>query len=277
MLKSIILGIRPLFRLRSILLLLFVWQGMWSLAYFQYAKPIAGSILRRIPDAQTMPMASSIFSMEGQVRLFQTDMAYSTLWVLLGLFLLRWMFDPFIDAGIYYTLNQGCQSPSRQFWTGVRSAGRPFFTLFIAKIALLALPLYWYGAKLASLWENAYRTEQFIDGLAPSIYFLVIYLFILHVLFKTIQYITIRNHDDSLWKNGIAGFTFFLRYLIPILSLFLIIYFGLIAFTGLTEFAAFHATGLLTIVFHQLLQIFSIFSKAWTITSLNQYMENKGI
>lgn len=174
-------------------LVLFLYRFGWGMALYKIAQSVIVPLLRRYPDQPGLETQAQLFLAEGQFVLFKTDISHSYFWLLGILLVVRMVLTPMLDAGLLFSLANTHLNSGYRFVRGIAELGRSYALLYVIRLALTLLPLWWILPKLKEQFLTASTYQDMLQNLLPHIGFILVYGFVLHLLFLYLQFGCIRS------------------------------------------------------------------------------------
>jgi hypothetical protein len=271
MFKPIHSGLLLMTRQKSVLLIIFLWQALWSWIYFTAGKEVVQNVMYRFPDASFSPLSQSLFSFEREFLLMRTSLAIPTLSIVLTLLIIRYLFSPIIQAGLYCSLKENRENPLIQFINGIRQWSLTFYLTNGVKWLLIGLPLVWLVGHWRTNLENAYRLEPFLHSITDSLLWYGAYIFVVYMWVMWVQITIVHEPHTSIAKAFTGGLWFLIRSLIPILVLFVALLFIVLFFTAAFEGIAYFLAGGLLLLAQQLSVLWRVFGKVWFLSTWMEF------
>ena len=134
-----------------------IYHLAWAVGLYTAFRSLTLPLVKRMPDSGFQSLEFQVLFAEWQFRLYKTDMMGPAIAFVAGLLLLRMMFTPFINAGLYYTFHLAGEpghdfqrkpfSPFsfrqlKTFLIGLGRVGKPFWLIHLLQWALALLPLW---------------------------------------------------------------------------------------------------------------------------------------
>lgn len=242
-----------------IVIILFLYQLIWGFFLYRFIESVVVPILHRYPDPHPTETSLQLFYMEGQFQLTKTDMIHYYIWMLAGLFIIRMLLSPFINAGLLYSIHHR-DDKGILFFKGIKHAWKPTMLFYWGETLLLFAPAYWllpyFYRKLITL-----PYESTLQSAIPYLCGWIIYGWILHQLFLFMQYGRISG--VGIFRSLVLS----LKNLPLVLGVSLLLIGLLLVTSGIFTAAAFLWTGLLAIILQQTYHLVRSIFKVWTIAS----------
>jgi hypothetical protein len=275
MFKPVHSGFFLMTRQKSVLLIIFLWQALWSWIYFTVIKEVVQNVMLRFPNDTFSPVSRSLFSFEGEFLLLKTSFAVPTLSVILTLLSIRYLFSPIIQAGLYYSLKENRERPLYQFLKGIRKWGLTFYLTNGVKWLLIALPLFWLVDYWSLSLESAYRLEQFLSSIISSLLWYFGYVFVVYMWVMWVQIRAVHDTETPIVQSFFKGLWFMVRHLISIIILFVTLLFFVLLLTAVFEGIAYFLAGGLLLLTQQLSVLWRVFGKVWFLSTWMELYKEK--
>lgn len=255
-----------------VIILLFLYQLLWSVFLYKLVNSAVMPLLARYPDPAPNSISRLLFLIEGQLELQQNTNVFIYGWILAGMFILRLVITPFIHAGIF----QGLLAHEEEgagwvFFHGMKKLWRPVCLFYVLELICIVIPSYWLLPKLYSLLLLWLQTGTNSPLFHLSLYILGwwVYGYLIHqsLLFAQFGYISQEGAFSALWiylKNFIPGI---------LISLFL----GVISLLlfSLISTVSWIWVGLLSLLLHQFYPFPHSVLKLWHISSQFDLWQSK--
>jgi len=123
--------------------ILFLYQLAWGFFIVRSIESVLVPLLKRYPDALASDSAVQLFVIEAQFQVMKTDLLQPYLWTLAGLFGIRMLLTPLINAGLFHSLHHASAAGGTRFFAGIRAAWKPVSAIYAVELLLLFAPLAW--------------------------------------------------------------------------------------------------------------------------------------
>ncbi|AGA59595.1 hypothetical protein Theco_3567 [Thermobacillus composti KWC4] len=127
----------------GIIVLLFVYQFLWGFFLYRAIDGVLVPLLKRYPDPLAAKGAVELFLVEAQFRIMKTDLLVPYGLALAGLLAVRMLLTPFINAGLFHSLQHATKERGTTFFSGIRAAWKRIALIYAAELALILAPLAW--------------------------------------------------------------------------------------------------------------------------------------
>lgn len=250
-----------------IVIILFLYQLIWGFFLYRFIDGVVSPILERYPDPNPTETSMQMFLIESQFQLMKTDIIDYYLWMLAGLFLIRMLITPFINAGLYYSIHHR-DDKGVLFFKGIKYAWKPVCLFYWLENLLILAPAYWIIPYFYAKWR-LYDIEQLGFNILPLLLGWIVFAWIIHQLFLFMQF-------GQVSKTGVfRGLLLSLKNLPAILGITLLLLALLIVISGIFTAAAWIWTGLIAIILHQSYHLVRSIVKVWGIAAQYQLWQNK--
>lgn len=267
-LKWLMLGWKTALRHPWMISMLFIYQFVWGFVLYKFIQSIVVPLLHRFPG-DLSESAVHVFLAEGQFQLLKTDVAYFSLWALLGMLLLRMVLTPLFNAGIYYSIHKDESKQIQPFLKGVKTWGFSFVIIYIIQILISALPLYWLVPYVTKLVASHSDYQSLLWASAPLLIGYWAYTALLKICFMYVQFGKVSG--ASIAHSQLT----FLRNLLTVLGLSCIILIISVLLALLSLSISMLWAGLIAVILHQLYYLGKTFIKIWEISSQYQIWSSK--
>lgn len=275
MLKLLYTGLMALSRFKGVILLIFIWQALWSWIYFKMGTDLVSLIMRHYPNDSFTPMSRHLFNFQSEFLFMKTSMAVPSLSILITLLAIRYVVSPVIQSGLYYTLREENGRSLHLFFKGIRQWCFKFYLTNGIKWLLMAFPLLWLINDWISNWQDAYRVEMFIQESSPSLIGYLIYVFLISMWIMWVQIVMVQHPNIPFLGTFLRGLWFMVRNLLPILLLFLFLLCILLFISAAFEGIAYLLAGWSLLAVQMLGTFWRTFGKIWYVSTWNQYYKSK--
>ncbi|OPA73540.1 hypothetical protein BVG16_28345 [Paenibacillus selenitireducens] len=250
-----------------IVIILFLYQLIWGFFLYRFINSIVIPILERYPDPTPTETSLQMFLIEGQFQIMKTDLINYYLWMLGGLFLIRMVISPFINAGLFYSMHHQ-DDKGIMFFKGIKYAWKPMFLFYWLETIIIFAPAYWLLPHFYDLWSIS-NPEQLLFTVLPYLCGWLIFSWIIHQFFIYMQF-------GHISKKGIfAGLLLSVRYLPIILGITLVLLSLLLIISLIFTTIAWIWTGLFAIILHQTYHLVRSTAKVWGIAAQHQLWQRK--
>lgn len=247
-----------------LLLALFLYQFVWGFVLYRFVQSVVEPLLHRYPGGALPTSSVHLFLAESEFRLFKTDLAYPTLWWLLGFLTLRMLLSPVLDAGIYYSLHHPELNGGYRFFRGIRQLGKPFAGYYGIRMVLTLLPLYWLAPALLELFRRSPRYEDAVLAMLPYLAAFLAYGVLIHLLFVMMMlHRTVGGRWTQFWLPS-------LRCALPMTAISAAVWLIASAVGAMFLSASFIWAGLLALLLNQLYPFVRIWFNLWAVASQYQ-------
>lgn len=272
-------GIFLLRRLPWLFTAMVIYHLAWAVGLYTAFRSLTLPLVKRMPDSGFQSLEFQVLFAEWQFRLYKTDMMGPAIAFVAGLLLLRMMFTPFINAGLYYTFHLAGEpghdfqrkpfSPFsfrqlKTFLIGLGRVGKPFWLIHLLQWALALLPLWLAMHRIGGL-EAVITGAVQLRTITLLVLTYLIYLTILRLLIMYIQFavVTQSRHTEMV--------RFFVRRLIKIIGISLMLFaLHAILYSSLSLISIVFA-GFYGIVFYIVSYGARVFFKMWEISAQYQF------
>ncbi|THF81744.1 hypothetical protein [Cohnella fermenti] len=248
-------------RHKYVLVVLFLYRLLWGYFLYRFVDSIVSPVLARYPDDHPNPYAVRLFFVEAQFRLFKTDVSYEPLALLGGMFLLRMIATPLINAGLFYSFRHSEDGRGTSVLKGIRRSWKGVTALYWAESALTLAPLAWLVPFAYSCYIKEPNMTVWLRDLLPVALCWFAWGFAVHLLFQFMQF------SSATGGPILQGLLRACKQAIPLLLVSLsLIGAGLLASAVVTT-AALLWTGFAAIALHQAFQFVRSLLSLWISAS----------
>lgn len=248
-------------RHKYVLVLLFLYRLLWGFFLYRFVDSVATPVLARYPDGHPNSEAAHLFLIEAQFRLLKTDLIDEVLWTLGGLILLRMVFTPLLNAGVYYSFRHSGEEGGTKVWHGIRQAWRPVTLLYWLESALILLPAAWLGPIAKERFFAEASLTAWVQGLLPYAAAWLAYGLAVRLAFQFMQF-GAASREGVLRSLGLA-----VRRAFPLLGVtFALLGIGL-AVSAAAWLVALVWSGFIAVALHQAFHFVRSLLKLWTSAS----------
>jgi len=248
-------------RHKYVLVVLFLYRLLWGFFLYRFIDSIVSPVLSRYPDNHPNSDAVQLFLIEAQFRLLKTDISDEVLWTLAGMFLIRMLLTPLLNAGLFYSFRHSDESQGTRVLAGIRRAWKPVTALYWLENAAALLPAAW----LVPLARTRFAAEPSLPdwalGLLPYALGWIAWSFAVHLLFQFMQFSAASGHSIP------GGLLRACRQALPLLAVTLTIIGAGFAASLVVTTASLLSTGFAAVVLHQAFQLVRSLVTLWTAAS----------
>lgn len=240
--------------------MLFIYKLIWGLIIYHIVQAIVVPLLYRFPSDHS-DAAVQVFFAEAQFQLFKTNIGHIPVGIVAGIFLMRILVTPLLNAGIYYSIERDEKKQIRPFINGVKSLGISFIKIYSCHIIIASAPLYWIVQYVIEQFNTASSLHTLAYAIGPLCIGYWMYLFVLQLCFMYIQF------GKTSGTRFVQSLAFFIRHLAPILLLSsaLLLITACIALFNLS-FTMIWAS-FISVLLYQLYYLTKAFMNVWEISS----------
>lgn len=238
---------------------LFLFHFVWSMLFYRFIQSNVVEVMGRFPPREFDGERVNLFLNESLLLLQKTDIAKSFIWILIAYIATRLLLTPLLHAGIYNSLFDTLGPRGTVFIRGTRRLGGSFAWLYLLRLALTAIPLYWAVPSAARTFAASDSYLSLALGLAPwivgfAVYGALLKLFFMYVLFALTS------------EQRLLGSLFFsIRHLLPICGLALSVYAVTASLSLLVYSASLFWAGFFAVVVYLVYPLLQIWLKLWGI------------
>lgn len=244
---------------------LFLFHLAWGWLFYRFIERHVLEVMGRFPPPELGGERIDLFIYESILLLQHSDIAVPVLWILLAYIAVRLCLTPALHAGIYFSLHHQNGPRGTIFISGFRQLGGSFTWLYLLRLVLTAIPLYWIVPLAISRLSLA---ESYLDvaiGIAPWLIGMALYGGLLKVLFTYV--LLALTADTRLWDS----LSFAFRRLPAVCGIALSVY-GIALLLGLVvHSASFYFAGFLSVLLYLGYPLVQIWLKTWSIAAQYRY------
>lgn len=127
-----------------VVIILFLYQLLWSVFLYRLINSAIIPLLQRYPDPAPGELSRLLFFIEGQLDLKYSSEVHQYFWMLAGMLLLRMLLTPLIQAGILYGLRPlTADGAGLVFFQGIGRLWKPVTLFYLLELVLVLSPSYW--------------------------------------------------------------------------------------------------------------------------------------
>ncbi|CAM3987375.1 hypothetical protein COLU111180_18125 [Cohnella lubricantis] len=175
-------------RHKYVLVVLFLYRLLWGFFLYRFVDHVVTPVLARYPDGHPNSSAAGLFWIEAQFRLMKTDILDDILWMLAGMFLLRMVLTPLLNAGLFYSFSHSAEADGTRVIAGIRKAWKPVAALYWFENGLVLLPLVWLVPHAKSQLFSVPSLQEWAHSLLPLILAWIVWSFAVHLAFQFMQF-----------------------------------------------------------------------------------------
>jgi hypothetical protein len=243
------------------LIVLFLYRLLWGFFLYRFIDSIVSPVLARYPNDHPNQNAIHMFFIEAQFRLFKTDLSYEALALLAGMFLIRMIATPLINAGLFYSFRHSEETNGTKVLAGIRKSWKGVTALYWIENALIILPLVWLVPQVYSAYLKASSTGSLLLELLPYLLGWVVWSLAVHLLSQFMQFSSAG--EDPILRGLLRACQRALPLLLVTLSLFGISLLASLVFTTTSLLW----TGFAAIALHQAFQLIRSLLSLWMTAS----------
>lgn len=258
-----------------LVILLFLYQLLWGFFLYRFVDSVVAPLLRRFPASYPSDTAVQLFITEAQFQLLKTDLIVPYVWLLGGLFAIRMLITPLLNAGLFYSLHhigtrsEGGGPGGTRFFEGIRKAWKPIMLLYWLEAVMALAPGWWVLPHTLDAYLQSGSITEMLQSALPGAALWLVWGALLHLLFLAMQLGAASNESilGSLWRA--------LRHIISYAAISLVMWaigagIGLL-FTTVSLLWA----GLFALILHQGYGIVRTLVKVWTVAAQYKCLQAK--
>jgi len=253
----------------GIIVLLFVYQFLWGFFLYRAIDGVLVPLLKRYPDPLAAKGAVELFLVEAQFRIIKTDLLVPYGLALAGLLAVRMLLTPFINAGLFHSLQHATKERGTAFFAGIRAAWKRVALIYAVEIALILAPLAW----LLPLARRAFFASSgwldFFMAVLPGAAVWLLWCLFIRLVSLGMQFGAAAG--DGLLPSLSVTFRS-----LPIAAAAALTIWAIGAAAGLASTAASMIwAGLFAIILHQIQQFFRTWFKVWSYAAQYEAWQSK--
>jgi hypothetical protein len=253
----------------GIIVFLFVYQFLWGFFLYRAIDGVLVPLLKRYPDPLAARGAVELFLAEAQFRIMKTDLLVPYGLALLGLLAARVLLTPFINAGLFHSLQHAEKKKGTTFFAGVRAAWKRIALIYAAELAAILTPLAW----LLPLASRAFRASDGWSGLLRTL-LPALAVWLLWCLL--VRLISIGMQFGAAAGDGVLPSLSVTIRSLPAAAAAALAVWSIGAAAGLVSAAVSMVwAGLFAIILHQAQQFFRTWFKVWTYAAQYEAWNSK--
>jgi len=248
-------------RHKYVLVVLFLYRLLWGFFLYRFIDSVAAPVLARYPDAHPNANAVRMFLIEAQFRLLKTDLVNETLILLAGMFFLRMILTPLLNAGLYYSFHHAGEESGTRVLSGIRRCWKPVVLLYLTENVLALLPAVWLVPFAKARFFAQFSVQAWVLELLPYAGAWAVWMFLLRLLFRFMQF-------GAVSRDGIVkGLLRACANVLPLAAVTLLMLSIAAAASLAVTSATMIWTGFVSIAVHQAFQFVRTMMSVWTAAS----------
>jgi hypothetical protein len=246
---------------------LLVFHFAWSVPLYRYIEGHVIEVMSRYPPPELGKEWANLFVYDFLLMMQDKSFALPIAGMLLAYALIRLVMVPALDAGVFNSLSDERMPRGTAFIRGVRRLSVSFVWLYLLRLALMAVPLYWAVPAMVRGWFSAGDPWQLAAGVAPWLLLLLVWSAMLKLLFTYVLFAL--TEDDRL----LASLAFFFRRIVPVAGIALAV-FAVSFVVGSALFSAsLYWAGFPSVVLYLLYPLIRIWLRVWGIAAQHRYWQ----
>mgnify|MGYP001365219547 CR=1 FL=1 len=242
----------------GIIVLLFVYQFLWGFFLYRAIDGVLVPLLKRYPDPLAAKGAVELFLVEAQFRIMKTDLLVPYGLALAGLLAVRMLLTPFINAGLFHSLQHATKERGTTFFAGIRAAWKRIALIYAAELALILAPLAWLLPLARRAFFDSGGWEELLRALLPALA-----AWLLWCLF--VRLISLGMQFGAAAGDGVLPSLSVTIRSLPAAAAAALAVWSIGAAAGLVSTAVSMVwAGLFAVILHQAQQFFRTWFKVWT-------------
>ncbi|CAM4468923.1 hypothetical protein [Paenibacillus tarimensis] len=253
-----------------IISILFLYQLLWGFFLYRFIGAIIVPLLKRYPDATGTDSAVQLFLVEAQFQLLKTDIVYPYLWALAGLFGIRMVITPFINAGLFHSLQHASDKEGTTFFSGIRRSWKPVAVIYYSEQLLAFGPLLWLIPLCKRTAAASVSLTDMATALLPYLLCWMLWCAAVRLLSIALQFGAAagQGFTSSLMQAS--------RTLLPMAGVSLAMWGIGILIGAASSAASLLWAGLLAVMLHQAHHFIRTWLKVWTFAAQHKAWNSKG-
>lgn len=244
---------------------LFLFHFVWGTWLYRLIEQRVVEVMSRYPAPELGSERENLFLYDLFLMLHDKTVALPLVGMLLVFAAVRLVLVPVLDAGMYNSLHDGQTPRGTAFIRGIRRLSVSFVWLYILRLVLLAIPLYWAAPAMFRSWLSAAGPWQLAAGLAPWLLGLAVYGAVLRLLLMYVLF-ALAGEDRLLPALGFAC-----RRIWHVAAIALLIFAVSLAISLLLFSASLYWAGLLSVALYLTYPLLRVWLRVWGIAAQHQY------
>lgn len=244
---------------------LFLFHFFWGVLLYRVIERRVSEVMSRYPAPELGEERTNLFLYDLYLMLHDKAVALPLIGLLLVFAAVRLILVPVLDAGMFNSLHDERTPRGTAFIQGVRRLSVSFVWLYLLRIILLAVPLYWALPAMFRGWLSAGSPWQLAAGLAPWLLGLAVLGALLRLLFTYVLFAL--TGDERLFPA--LGFA--CRRLVSVSVIALLIFAISLTVSLLLFSASLYWAGFLSVVLYLTYPLLRIWFRVWGIAAQHRY------
>ena len=246
---------------------LFLFHFIWGLLFYQFVQGHVVDIMERFPPPELGGERVNLFLYESMLLLQQSDIAMPALWTLLAYVGMRMLLTPMLHAGVYHSLYLGSGARGTVFIRGLRRFGGSFTWLYLLRLLLTAIPLYWALPAAANSFAVSSSYAELLLRLSPWVLGIAAYGAMLKLVFTYVLFALIS--DEGLLRN----LSFAIRHFPKVCGLALSVFGSSLLLHAIILSLSLYWAGFVSILLYLAYPLLQIWLKVWAISVQHRYWQ----
>lgn len=172
----------------KIIIALFLYQAIWGFILYRMIDNIITPLLKRYPELTGSADTVALFWIENQFQIMKTDVWMPYLYTFLILLLIRMIFTPLLQAGLFYSIHHRSEvGKGTYFRKGISAKWKQVTLLYWIKNILIFIPMIWIVKPFfATLFSNKSITAIF-SLFDWTLFVYIAWALIIQLLFYVLQ------------------------------------------------------------------------------------------
>ncbi|MCR8658891.1 hypothetical protein [Paenibacillus endoradicis] len=246
----------------KIVFALFIYHAIWGFVLYKMIDNIITPLLKRYPELTGSADTVALFWMENQFKILKTDVWMPYLYTFLILLLIRMIFTPLLQAGLFYSIHHRSEvGKGTYFRKGIAEKWKQVTLLYWIKNILLFIPMIWIIKPfLTNLFSNKSITAifSFFDW---TLFMYIVWALIIQLLFYVLQLGTAWEMSKAtILRQTLVN-------LLPFIVVSLVIAFFYSFFSVSIHALSIIWVSFLSFLLYQILPLIRMLFKVWMISS----------
>ncbi|PZD96452.1 hypothetical protein DNH61_08070 [Paenibacillus sambharensis] len=254
-----------------IISILFLYQLLWGFFLYRFIGAIIVPLLKRYPDVMGTDSAAQLFLVEAQFQLLKTDIIYPYLWALAGLFGIRMVITPLINAGLFHSLQHISDKGGTTFFIGIRRSWKPVAIIYYAEQLLAFGPLLWLIPLCKRTAAESLSLADMTAALVPYLLCWILWCAAIRLLSLSLQFGAAAGQS---FANSLMQAS---RTFLPLAGVSLAMWGIGILIGAASSAASLFWAGLLAVMLHQAHHFIRTWLKVWTLAAQHKAWKSKEV
>jgi hypothetical protein len=253
----------------GVIVLLFVYQFLWGFFLYRAIDGVLVPLLKRYPDPLAAKGAVELFFVEAQFRIMKTDLLVPYGLALAGLLAVRMLLTPFINAGLFHSLQHADKERGTSFFAGIRAAWKRVALIYAVELALTLAPLIWLLPIARRAFFASEGWGELLTSLLPAAAAWLVWCLLIRLISLGMQF------GAASGDGWLSSLSVTIRSL-PIAAAAALTVWAIGAAAGLVSTAVSMIwAGLFALILHQAQQFLRTWFKVWTYAAQFEAWQSK--